>query len=124
MGRAPILLVVFAVLLVCVWPPANERSLALKVFNWAVDPGDQLPVLPGPFALGAGDDPDAVAEHVAQVQAYDILYAKGGWTRRRLEWKVARDPFNPATERQVILALGIVNAFAFWRINRAAPIKK
>jgi hypothetical protein len=118
MGRASVVLVVFAVLLVCVWPPQDDRSLALKLVSWAVDPRDQLPVLPGPFALGAGDDPDAVAEHDAQVQAYDILYAKGGWTRRRLEWKVARDPFNAATERQIILALGIVTAFVFWRLTR------
>jgi hypothetical protein len=118
MGRTPIVLVFVAVLLVCLWPPADDRSLAVKLVNWAVDPRDELPVLPGPFALGAGDDPDTVAAHDTQVQAYDALYAKGGWTRRRLEWKVARDPFNPATERQLILALGIVTAFMFWRVNR------
>jgi len=119
MGRGSIVLVAFAVLLVCVWPPANDRSLVVKLLNWAVDPRDDLPVLPEPFALGAGDDPDTVTVHDAQVQAYDSSYAKGGWTRRRLEWKVARDPLNPATERQVILALGILTAFAFWRLNRA-----
>jgi hypothetical protein len=111
------LLVVFAVLLVCVWPPANDRSLAAKLVNWAVDPRDELPTLPNPLALGQGDDPDAVAAHDAQTQAYDALYAKGGWTRRRLELKVAGDPFNPATERQLLLALGIVTAFLFWRVS-------
>jgi hypothetical protein len=124
MGRASTGLVAVAVLLVCLWPPADDRSLVVKIVNWAVDPLDRLPVLPEPFALGAGDDPDTVAAHDTQVQAYDTLYARGGWTRRRLEWKVARDPVNPATERQVILAFGIVTAFAFWRINRAAPMKK
>jgi len=118
MGRASIGLVAFAVLLVCVWPPANDRSLVVQLVNWAVDPFDELPVLPPPFALGAGDDPDAVAEHDAQVRAYDARYLQGGWMRRRLELKVARDPFNPATERQVILALGIVTAFLFWRTGR------
>jgi len=118
MGRASTVLVAVAVALVCLWPPADDRSLAIKFVNWAVDPRGELPVLPGPFALGAGDDPDVVAAHDMQVQAYDTLYAKGGWTRRRLEWKVARDPLNPATERQVILALGIVTAFVFWRVNR------
>jgi hypothetical protein len=117
MGRTSTVLVAFAVLLVCVWPPANDRSLVVKLVNWAVDPRGELPVLPEPFALGAGDDPDTVAEHDAQVQAYDSLYLKGGWMRRRLEWKVARDPFNAATERQVILALGLVTAFVFWRVN-------
>ena len=33
MPRASTLLVVCAVLLVCVWPPANERSLAVKLLN-------------------------------------------------------------------------------------------
>jgi hypothetical protein len=117
MGRASTLLAAFAVLLVCLWPPANDRSLAVRIVNWAVDPRGELPVLPEPFALGAGDDPDAVAEHDAQVQAYDARYVQGGWMRRRLELKVARDPFNPAMERQVILALGIVAAFLLWRMN-------
>ena len=118
MPRASTWLVVFAVLLVCVWPPADDRSLAVKLLNWAADPRGDLPVLPAPFALGAGDDPDAVAEHDAQVQAYDVRYQQGGWMRRRLEWKVAKDPLNPATERQVILALGIITAFLFWRVTR------
>jgi hypothetical protein len=118
MPRASTWLVVLAVLLVCVWPPANDRSLAVTFVNWIVDPRDELPVLPAPFALGSGDDPDAVAEHDAQVQAYDARYLEGGWMRRRLELKVARDPFNPAAERQVIVALGILIAFAFWRVSR------
>jgi len=118
MGRASTLLAAFAVLLVCLWPPGNDRSLAVRIVNWAVDPLGELPVLPEPFALGAGDDPDAVAEHDAQVQAYDARYLQGGWMRRRLELKVARDPFDPAVERQVILAFGIVTAFVFWRMNR------
>jgi len=70
------------------------------------------------YHIVAGDDPDAVATHDAQVQAYDTRYAQGGWMRRRLEWKVASDPFNAATERQVILALGILTAFGFWRVSR------
>jgi hypothetical protein len=118
MRRAPTLLVAFAVLLVCLWPPASDRSLAVAFVNWAVDPFGELPVLPPPYALGAGDDPDAVAAHDAQVQAYDARYAQGGWMRRRLELKVARDPFNAATERQIILALGIITAYLFLRVNR------
>ena len=112
------LLVAFIVLLVCLWPPGNERSLAVRFVNWTVDPRDDLPVLPPPFALGAGDDPDAVAEHDAQVQAYDARSAQGGWMRRRLALKVARDPFDAPAERQVLLALGIVAVFVLWRISR------
>jgi len=118
MRGASNLVVAFIVLLVCLWPPGNDRSLALRLVNWAVDPHDELPVLPPPFALGAGDDPDAVAEHDAEVLAYDARYAQGGWTRRRLQLKVARDPFDAAAERQALLALGIVAAFLLWRTTR------
>ena len=118
MPRASTLLAALGVLLVCLWPPGEGRSLAVRILNWAVDPRGELPVLPEPFALGAGDDPDAVAAHDAQVQAYDARYLQGGWIRRRLEWKVARDPFDAAAERQVLLALGIVTAFLFWRVTR------
>ena len=118
MSRASTLLVAFGVLLVCLWPPGTDRSLVVRIVNWAVDPRDELPILPEPFARGAGDDPDAVAAHDAQVQAYDTRYMQGGWMRRRLEWKVARDPFDADAERQVLLALGIVTAYLFWRVNR------
>ena len=65
--------------------------------------------------LGLGDDPDAVAAHDEQTQHYDALYLKGGWTRRRLELKVAGDPINPSTERQLLIAVGVVTAFLVWR---------
>ena len=72
-------------------------------------------MLPDPLALGHGDDPDAVAEHDVQVQRYDEMYLKGGWTRKRLELKVARDPFTPATERQVLALIAVVTALLVWR---------
>jgi hypothetical protein len=46
---------------------------------------------------------------------YDELYEKGGWTRTRLQLKVVTDPFNAATERQLLVALGVVAAFLVWR---------
>jgi hypothetical protein len=48
---------------------------------------------------------------------YDELYVKGGWTRTRLELKVASDPFNPATERQVLTGIGVLTAFLVWRFG-------
>jgi len=99
-----------ALLVVFVWPPGEDRSLAAKFVNWVVDPRDALPVLPPQLGLGLGDDPDAVAAHDMETQRYDALYLKGGWTRRRLELKVARDPFNPSTERQLLTAIGVVIA--------------
>jgi hypothetical protein len=60
------------------WPPRDHKSRALKFVNWAVDP-DELPILPGPIPLGAGDDPQAVETRDIQAQQYDALYQKGGW---------------------------------------------
>src|SRR5438128_2639547 len=111
------LLVIVALLVVFAWPPASDKSLAVKFVNWAVDPGNALPVLPDQLALGLGDDPDAVNTHDLQVQRYDALYLKGGWTRRWLELKVAGDPFNPSTERQVLTGIAVMTAFLAWRFG-------
>ncbi len=114
------LLLIVALLIVAIWPPSDDRSLAVKFVNWAVDPRDSLPTLPGPLAIGRGDDPAAVEAHDLQTRMYDELYERGGWTRRRLELKVARDPFNPSTERQLLIALGVVTAFVVWRRSTRA----
>jgi hypothetical protein len=111
------ILVSVALAIVFVWPPRDDRSLAMKVVNWAVDPNNELPVLPDQLALGLGDDPEAVAAHDDVTQRYDALYARGGWMRRRLELKVARDPFNASTERQVLTAIAVVTAFLTWRLG-------
>lgn len=111
------LLVIVAFLIVSVWPPSDDNSLAVKLVNWAADPRNQLPTLPDQLALGQGDDPDKVYAHDLQTQQYDARYLKGGWTRRRLELKVARDPFNPATERQVLTEIAVVTAFLVWRLG-------
>ena len=111
------LLVLVVLFVICAWPPADDRSLLLKIVNWAVDPRDTLPVLPDQLALGQGDDPDAVFAHDMQVQQYDALYNKGGWTRRRLLLKVARDPVNPSTERQVLLAVAALAGLVIWRLD-------
>lgn len=104
-------------LIVSVWPPRDERSLAIKVVNWAVDPWNELPVLPPQLPLGQGDDPDAVYQRDLQTQQYDALYLKGGWTRTRLELKVARDPLDPGTVRQVLTMAGVVVALLAWRLH-------
>jgi len=110
-------LVTVAVFIVVAWPSDNDRSLALKLTNWTVDPNDELPILPGPLAIGQGDDLDAVEAHDLQVRMYDELYNKGGWARRRLELKVASDPFSPSTERQVLTGIGVLTAFLVWRFG-------
>jgi hypothetical protein len=84
--------------------------------NWAVDPLNQLPVLPEQLPLGQGDDLQAVNERDALVQQYDALYLKGGWIRKRLELKVARDPFPATTARQLLMVAGVITALVAWRV--------
>jgi hypothetical protein len=105
------LLFVTALLIVIVWPPDKDRSLAMTVVNWAVDPADSLPVLLPQLGFGVGDDVQAVEAHDAQVRHYDELFNRDAWTRTRLELKVADDPFNATTERQLLLVAGVVVAF-------------
>ena len=62
----------------------------------------------------------AVEAHDLQVRMYDELYARGGWTRVRLKLKVADDPINPATERQVLVGMGVLAAFLVWRFGGRA----
>ncbi len=111
------LLAVAAVLIVSAWPPRDDKSLAAKFVNWAVDPAGVLPILPDPLALGQGDDPDRVNARDMQVQQYDALYLKGGWTRKRLELKVAGDPLNPATQRQFLSLAAVVMGLLVWRLG-------
>jgi hypothetical protein len=111
------LLLVTALLIVVLWPPSDDRSLGVKFVNWAVDPGETLPTLPGPLSRAESDDLSAVDAHDVQTRRYDELYRQGGWTRRRLDLKVARDPFNRATEQQVLVALGVLIVFLVWRFG-------
>ena len=111
------LLALIAMLLVAAWPPQGDRSLAVKFVNWAVDPMGRLPVLPAPLPRGLGDDPVAVEAHDAETRLYDDLFRQGGWTRRRLDLKVAGDPFNPSTTRQLLAGLAVLSALYAWRLG-------
>ena len=107
-----------AVFLVAAWPPATDRSLLMTGVNRAADPSGRLPTLPGPLSLGQGDDPAVVEAHDLETRMYDELYAKGGWTRLRLQLKVARDPLPPTTQRQLLVLVGVVAGFLIWRSGR------
>lgn len=105
-----------ALAIVVLWPPADGRSLAVAFVNRAVDPAGRLPVLPSQLPLGAGDDPAAVEARDAIVRRYDALYAEGGWTRRRLQLKVAGEPLAPSTMRQLLSAAAVILAAVTWRV--------
>ena len=111
-------LVLVSLFIVAAWPLEGDRSLAVKFLNRAVDPRNTLPVMPGPLPVGQEDDVDAVNLRDMQTRSYEDLYARGGWTRMRLVLKVARDPFDTGTERQVLVLLGVMAAFVVWRLAR------
>lgn len=110
--RGSWILLLTALLIVAAWPPDKDRSLIVKGLNWSVDPGGHLPVLPPQLGFGLSDDVQAVEIRDEMVRRYDELFNRDALTRTRLELKVAEDPFNPSTERQLLLAFGIVVAFA------------
>lgn len=109
-----------ATVLLLAWPPPQGRSLALKVVNWLVDPGNELPTPPPPLPMGLGDDGDAVAEHDRQEQAYFQFYDGSAMNRWRLRLKFAEEPLDPRTERQLLAGAGILAALGVWRLNGRA----
>jgi hypothetical protein len=68
-------------------------------------------VLPPQLGFGMGDDVQAVEERDEQVRRYDAAYDEGAITRLRLRVKVAGDPFEKTTTRQLLLVAGLVVAF-------------
>jgi hypothetical protein len=106
-----------AVVLILAWPAADGSSLGVKTLRWLADPNDTLPRLPDPLPMGLADDGDAVAAHDAQTAEYYRLTEGSAWIRQRLKIKEMVDPLEPATQRQVVAAIGILGALAVWRLN-------
>jgi len=111
-----------AVCLILAWP-AQDRSLAVKAINWGVDPFESLPSTPSPLAMGAGDDPEAVQQHDAEESAYYTMYNTSRLARLRLQLRDLGDPFDPATERQVLAGLAILSALGIWRLEARKETK-
>jgi hypothetical protein len=107
-----------AVLLILCWPPDKGRSLLVKAVNWAVDPSDLLPTLPAPLPIGLDDDGDAVAAHDTQETEYYRLRDSSPMMRWRLSMKVASDPFDPSTERQLLIGVAVLSVLGVWRLNK------
>jgi hypothetical protein len=114
--------IVFAIaaLLVLCWPPdrGHGTSLLMKAMHWAVDPLDALPQLPPALPPGLGDNGDAVAEHDAIEADYYRLHNSSAMTRWRMDMEAAGDPFDPTTERQVLIAIAVIAALAVWMVGR------
>jgi hypothetical protein len=106
-----------AVLVLLAWP-AGTGSLGIKLVRWAADPMQTLPQLPQPLPPGLDDNGDAVAAHDAELREYYRRYNESPATRTRMEWKDAEDPLERTTERQVLVAFGVVCALAVWALQR------
>jgi hypothetical protein len=108
-----------AALLVLCWPPdrGNGSSLIVKVIHWAVDPANTLPPLPPPLPPGLGDNGDAVAAHDAVEAEYFRLHNSDAMTRWRMDVKAGGDPFDPMTERQILIASAVFAALAVVKVG-------
>ena len=105
-------------LIVLGWPPNRGRSLGVKFVNWAVDPNGALPSLPAPLPMAIDDNGDAVAAHDAEEGNYYRVRDRSRLLRWRLDLKAAGEPFDPATERQLLVAIAVVSALVVWRLDR------
>lgn len=104
-------LLLTSLVIVCAWPPQQGLSLLLKATHRVVDPSGTLPFLPEQLDFGLSDDPQAVEMRDALVRRYDVALASGPLMRARLALKTAKDPFDRATERQVLLLVGVLVTF-------------
>jgi len=106
-----------AALLVLAWPGDTGRSLVVKAVNWAVDPAGSLPTLPAPLPMALDDDGDAVPAHDAQETEYYRVRDRSVITRWRMTLRDAGDPFDPSTERQLLVAVAVLSALGVWRLD-------
>jgi len=102
------------------WPPdrGHGSNLLTKLAHWVVDPTSALPSVPPPLPPGLGDDGDAVSAHDALEADYYRLYNSSPSTRWRMDVKAAGDPFDPTTERQILVASAAIAALAAWRLGK------
>lgn len=112
-------MVIWAVtlLLLLGWPPDRGRSLGLKLVAWAADPTRALPRMPPPLPRSLDDNGDAVAVHDAEEAEFYRVYAGSPLARWRMRLKTAGEPFDPSTERQGLVAIGVLGLLAVWRLD-------
>jgi hypothetical protein len=108
------------VALVLFWPSASEydnRSLALKLAGWAADPADTLPHEPSVLSIADEDDVAAIDAQAAQQEQYDKVYKSSAFARLRLRLRDAQEPFDPSTERQILVAVAALGGLLTWRLG-------
>jgi hypothetical protein len=67
--------------------------------------------------MGLDDNGDAVAAHDAEEAEYYRAFQSSRTTRWRMNLKEATDPFDPATERQLLIGLAVLSALVIWRLD-------
>jgi hypothetical protein len=113
-----------AALLILAWPPREGGSLGIKAIRWLADPMDTLPSQPPPLPMGVGDDGDAVAAHDAEEAEFFRVYNGSSTARLRMRLKVVDEPLDPATERQLLTAVGILAGLGVWGLNGGSTTKR
>jgi hypothetical protein len=103
-----------AIFVLLAWP-AENGSLAVKGVRWLADPRGTLPELPAPLAMELDDNADAVAEHDAAEAEYYRVTASSAWARTRLRLKELNDPFDPTTERQLLIGIAMIGGLLVWK---------
>jgi hypothetical protein len=111
------LICILTAVIVLLWPGSDNHSLAVKALAWVADPGNKLPQLPGDFSFQGGDDPDIVEAHDAQEANYYRVYQSSWLARLRLRLRDMPEPFDPATQQQVLIATGFIGALFVWRLG-------
>jgi len=89
----------------------------MKLAGWVVDPRDRLPQMPPPLPMGLDDDGNAVSEHDMLENAYLQARERSTIVRLRMDVKDGPDPFEPSTQRQLLVGFAVVGALIVWRLD-------
>ena len=103
--------------IVLFWPGQQNHSLAIKALNWAADPMNNLPRMPGNFSMEDGEDTEVVAAHDMQEAEYERAYASSKLERLRLRLRDMQEPLDPSTQQQVLIAIAVLGSLLVWRLG-------
>jgi hypothetical protein len=115
--RQWVVIYVVAAVLLLAWPSENG-SLGVKLVRWAADPMHTLPVIPAELPPGLDDNGDAVTEYDVALAEYYRRYNESDTTKWRMDLKEAQDPFDRTTERQLLVALGVMSVLVVGALKR------